>query len=544
MKRWTSSQAAACRCVVLPACLAVLLSLSSGLSSCPDPVRDQSPAAPAPQTDALHRCYEIELGRIEETYRLLDALAAEIWPGWTGYQDISFQVQFPNRTFLLLHPGQISAKGFDPWPGRSLRGKTVFLNRSEEVPFELKPPLIGGGGGSRGVRIRLRAREVEPGREKNFASDGQILLYVHELFHGFQNQTWKWDRAAMEGANPLSTPSADRAAWSEIESRVLLQAFQEEDKDRALEFLRRFLAARRMKWRDLNAPTIRLERHLTAAEGTATYAAIMAATLISKKGYVPALDRNLDPYFFDFGDSGAFIRRETVEGLTALSKNPFDALGFRYTGGAVMALLLDRFAPGWKTGFFENGRDLDSVLERASGSTPEAAAAESIAREYGYDEIYAEKSRLISSRDEAVRLVTGRAGKKFILDGAATKELFQIQPRGEEVRIEAALYFPRGIERLTLGDIEFIGAETPMSRPDLYIVEWVATDVPKGARGYELTCGKREGLTYFDAVFTTSGFTLKAPEIRIVEKDDSVRIILLSKVRRSAADSASAADAR
>jgi hypothetical protein len=120
---------------------------------------------------------------------------------------------------------------------------------------------------------------------------------------------------------------------------------------------------------------------------------------------------------------------------------------------------------------------------------------------------------------------SGRHGYRNFSDSAAGKG-----PIGE------ALYFPQGIERMTLGEIEFRGAETPMSRPALNIIEWIAADVPNGTRGFKLTFGKRDESTCFDAVFKTSGFTLKAPEIRIVEKDDSVRIIFLNKVHRSAAN--------
>jgi hypothetical protein len=215
------------RRVMLPVFLVVLLSSSLSFSSNGEFVS---------QSDVLHRCYEIEIGRIEETYRLLDAFAVEIWPGWSGYLDISFQVAFPNKTFLLINPGQISAKKFVHLTGRTLRGKAIYIDKSDEVTLELKPPLTGGGGGSRGVRIRLRAREVELGQEKKYSSDEQILLYIHELFHGFQNHFWRYDRDSLEGANGLafSKLSADCAAWLEIECRALLCAFLEKDKDRSL----------------------------------------------------------------------------------------------------------------------------------------------------------------------------------------------------------------------------------------------------------------------------------------------------------------------
>jgi hypothetical protein len=47
---------------------------------------------------------EAELFRLQETYRILDRYAKELWPGWTNYVKIPVKVNFPNGVVLLVTP--------------------------------------------------------------------------------------------------------------------------------------------------------------------------------------------------------------------------------------------------------------------------------------------------------------------------------------------------------------------------------------------------------------------------------------------------------
>ena len=148
-------------------------------------------------TGKLEPYLEIELKRLEETYNLLDEYAQEIWPGWDNYNDVEFQVQFPNMVFLIVNPRDEIPEGYEKLADRTVRGKEIYLNRTEELPIKLEPPLHGGGGGGMTIRIRLRENEQKTDKEKlnekemaQAQSESQILLYVHEFFHGFQSQVW------------------------------------------------------------------------------------------------------------------------------------------------------------------------------------------------------------------------------------------------------------------------------------------------------------------------------------------------------------------
>ncbi|RPJ82502.1 MAG: hypothetical protein EHM13_08820 [Acidobacteria bacterium] len=150
---------------------------------------------------------------------MLERFAKDIWPGWTNYLDPEFRVQFPNLVFLIVGPRAAVPDGYLLAEGRTVHGKPVYLNRKEELPIALQPPLGGGGGGGLTIRIRLQQFPLRPGvtppenavkGDKPFeprydVSEQQILAYVHEFFHGFQ-------AVAIPGRAPTPQPRAPRAA--------------------------------------------------------------------------------------------------------------------------------------------------------------------------------------------------------------------------------------------------------------------------------------------------------------------------------------------
>jgi hypothetical protein len=112
--------------------------------------------AGAQTTPKLEPYLEIELQRLEEAYAVLDRFATDIWPGWTNYLEPEFQVQCPNLVFLIVGPRTAVPDGYQVVEGRAVRGKPVYVNRKDELPIKLQPPLGGGGGGGLTIRIRLQ----------------------------------------------------------------------------------------------------------------------------------------------------------------------------------------------------------------------------------------------------------------------------------------------------------------------------------------------------------------------------------------------------
>ncbi len=214
------------------------------------------PAAPK-----LERYLEVELLRLEETYRLMDTFAEKIWPGWNNYPEVEFQVQYPNLVFLLVGPRDKIPEGYELVPGRAIRGKKIYLNRKEELPIKLSPPLVGGGGGGLKIRIQLQEAKVtpeelakaiqeakikkDPAFQPMASSDGEILLYVHEFFHGFQTRAMK--RQGDEKEDQDFSVNPEYSTYSNIEGLALLKAFQEKDKKKALEYFKDYSLARETK---------------------------------------------------------------------------------------------------------------------------------------------------------------------------------------------------------------------------------------------------------------------------------------------------------
>ena len=101
-------------------------------------------AAPAGKP-ALHAVQKLELLRLEETWNVLDQVAAKVWPGWKGYADVPFVFDYENQTRMLVgHPNPPDE--FELVEGVTVRGKKVYLDRTREVPVELVWPTGGGGG--------------------------------------------------------------------------------------------------------------------------------------------------------------------------------------------------------------------------------------------------------------------------------------------------------------------------------------------------------------------------------------------------------------
>jgi hypothetical protein len=252
-------------------------------------------SAGAQTKTTLEPYLEIELQRLEETYAVLERFAGDIWPGWTNYLDPEFRVQFPNLVFLTVGPRTAVPDGYQLVEGRTVHGKPIYINRKAELPITLQPPLGGGGGGGLTIRIQLQQFPMQPGvkppekaaanGDKPFeprydVSEAQILVYVHEFFHGFQT-------VAIPGhlpqPKPAVTPAAEKppapppasrrsaprepdivvtldySTYSSVEALALAAAYAAPDAKQARERLADYLVARHLKRRTMTPREIEFE---------------------------------------------------------------------------------------------------------------------------------------------------------------------------------------------------------------------------------------------------------------------------------------------
>ena len=508
----------------------------------------------------LSQVIEIELKRLEETYNLLDTFGEKIWPGWSNHMDIEYQVQFPNLVFLLVNPrGDVPAE-YTLLENRTVRGRTIYLDRTKELPVDLKPPLHGGGGGGLTIRIRLSENtkpvdlavlsDEEKGSE---SSENQILLVIHEYFHGFQakfrperpkppkkpvlteEEQAKRRKEMKKLRIPVFLPTADYAVYKEIAGQALFNAYNEKSNRKARKYLEDYCVARERQLATMSETFAADEKRTQMMEGTAVYAELRMAQMAHKKGYRPSISKADDPFFFDYKYVDGYLKSKMEDSVKTNMNATLDTLVHSYTYGMYQGFLLDRFVKKWKKDFFVKNKTMDDIMGAylKLDEKKKARIAGGFAARYGLDKLYAKHGPVIKERDDAIALIQSRKGRTYIVDFEATKEFIRTTPRGKSASISVREIFPHGIEKLTLGDVEMTGRDIPMEREWLYTVQWVDTEAKEGEKGYTLVFGAKDGDIYKNAVLTTNGFTLKAPEIRITEEEgNAVRIEVLSKVAR------------
>ncbi len=519
---------------------------------------DLAPAVVSAQSsEPLPEYIRIELKRLEETWNVLDQFAARVWPGWTGYRDVPFLFEYANRVRMLVgHPSPTDE--FTLVPGLEVQGKKVYLDRRAEIKLEMKPPIAGGGGPLfigkekqvQTVWLKLSPYvepKPEPGVDKEKdkdkkpastladirhdpkASENQILINIHELFHCFQRGVYRY-----RFGNLRYNTDLNYAVHSEIEGLALEKAFLEPDDAKAKAFVKDFLAARKAKRTgSMTELEANQESEDDLMEGTAVYSTTRTLELM-KAGYKPLIGKAEDPFFFGFADVAPYIDKE-IRALEIGRSDSMEAKMKCYQYGCVQALLLSRFFPGWQDGFFQGQKFLDALLRDKMGLSDAdlAAAAAGFKDRYRIADLEKTHGEVISNRDKAYWMIQARKGRVYAVNFKPTEEYLSVRCSGPQYKLGLLHIYPEGIDGLEIRDVKLTGAKSPIVQDELYFLRWVDTESRPGAKGYELKFASREGSdVYVDAEVKTGGFTLKAPKIRVQEMKDFVKITVLEKIKQ------------
>jgi hypothetical protein len=345
--------------------------------------QDQGPRTAAP----LESYIEAELFRLEETYRILDRYGEELWPGWKNYANMPIKVNFPNGVILMVAPRSGRKSGFERIAGRTIFGKSVYVNRKNQSPIEVRPPLIvqRGRGGTQ-IELDMAQLDLPPLEAERSAalearlkdetrsetpfnlvplgdSDSHIFMYVHEHFHGYQSRFPQF-QGALPGDALLGRfkVTAEYAAWSHIEGLALRRAYIESRDAAAIDLLKDFVVAREIKRAHMPRGTAAAEARISLKEGTPTYVSLKAAMLLMDSSDKPGIDRSKDPFFYNYAYVDGYIDNIMRKGLDFAVSWTEDKRGKYYLYGAYQCFLLDRFAPAWKKGFLEKDKNLDSAM--------------------------------------------------------------------------------------------------------------------------------------------------------------------------------------
>jgi hypothetical protein len=496
--------------------------------------------------------FKHEVMRLQETWHLLDQLSEKIWPGWNNYSSVPFLFEYPDGTRLLIgHPAPPAE--FVLYDSTLLPGKTIFIDRHLSVPLEMKPPLAGGGGPLpigllngkqvKTVTIHLSATvpdstraltndacnnaALPPHLRTQLASERQILIYIHELFHCFQETQYKW-----RYGNLRYNPDENYATYAEVEGLALERGFLEADTACGKEYLKDFLVARELKRKSMTLSEQQKESEQELMEGGATYAEMRTLDLIPLSP-VHRITHNGDPFFFSFIDRDSLVEAK-MQMLRTSRVNTFDASAKCYAFGAVQAMLLGRYLPSWQVGFFAAKKSFDEIIGEWL-KLPEAEKArirQRIQSTYPVTSIFLKHKRVVTERDSVFESFRFRKGLSYIINFKPTGEYPGSLTKSKKFTLGLMEMYPDGIDSISVEQVHFTGTRSPILLDQLYHLQWVDTDSKAGETGYTLTYTRKEGTdTYCNAVFKTKGFEVKAPKIRVVQHPSRIKLTILSKVQ-------------
>lgn len=494
--------------------------------------------------NTLPEALKIDLEHLKETWNILDQYAEKIWQGWRDYRDVPFLFNYPNGMRMLVgHP--YPTDEFELVPGLEVDGKKVFIDRSKEIPLKLKTPLSGGGGVTSfgkeklvtTVSLQMRmheSRQSKPGKSREaaaadlgLASEGQILVNIHELFHCFQRKIYQY-----RFGNLSYNADLNYAVYAEIEGLALEKSYLEEEEKKAREYLKDFVVARELKRRSMTEIEQGQESEEDFMEGTAVFSEVRTLELMNS-GYRPHLARGRDPYFYGFLYRDLLFARR-LKSLRRETEDISWVNGKCYYYGCFQALLLSRFFPGWQENFARNQETLDRKIADLLNLSLEEK--EKIARrlkeKYNYKEIEKKYAEIINERDAAYEMTRNRRGRVYVINFKPIREFITAYPRGKFFTMGLTKIYPEGIAQIKKHDILFKGGKSPMVKDRLYYIKWVDTEAGPTENSYKLKYGKKEGEDiFYDAEFTTKGFTLKAPKIRVKILPARIKVYILAKIK-------------
>lgn len=325
-----------------------------------------APAADSPQLDERDRV------RLAEAFRLRDALAERLWPGWSA-TPFTVLLVTPEREFLVRHPrpsddftrsDRDSQLGGEIWH----RPRQFATNLLATFPaVGALPTVVVGQAEKTGARGSTR----------------WVLTLLHEHFHQLQDsqpgiheeiarldlargdETGMW---MLDFPFPYDAPAVQQAyARAARALAAALAAPAEELPAGAAEYRRE-----RERLREaLGDDDYRYFSFQLWKEGVARYTEFRLAQLASEQ-YAPTAAFGALDDFRSFGEVAAAFERRIRADLQGGDLAGLRRMAF-YSYGAGEALLLDRLRPDWRREyfarkFFLEAYDPESFSRRQAGA--------------------------------------------------------------------------------------------------------------------------------------------------------------------------------
>lgn len=501
------------------------------------------PAAHASSAD-LPAAAALEMKHLEETYRVLDIVATKIWPGWTNYRQVPFLFNFENGLRVLIgHPNPPA--GFQTAPDMRCADRPVAIDRTKAVALELKSPLRAGGGpmsfgqtaDGKDVTVvdmsftRPDRRKYDSEADQEPATtESQILVYLHELFHCFQQEHV---RIQLSG-NFRFNPDLTYAVYSELEGLALQRAYLEPDADKARALLKDFLVARHLKRSgSMTEQQGNQESSDEFREGGATYAEVRTLEVLKAEGFKPGLTEKEDPEYRGFGSADGMLQYYSKR-LEKDAAQSADNYSKSYTYGCFQALLCQRLFPGWQESLVAGTRFLDVEIGKRLPVSPEERASieRRFSEAYPIGQIRERHATFLNARDSAYRQVKARAGRVYVLDFKRTGQYIRsLAKTKDSYGIGLTQVQPDGLPGFNFDDVELSRVTAPAELDQLYYIRVVDTEWKERSEAFKLSGDKQPDGTWKNAQVRTPLFTLTAPHVRVRETGNRVKIQILSRVK-------------
>ena len=321
-----------------------------------------------------------DLAHAEEALHLMSELGDQTWPELSG----NIPLLLWNDEYAFLTNSQEEVAGWDRLEDAQVNDLPVYVQKND-ADYQAFTEILPNGNyaGSMATKnatnigfINLFKENLPPVVSQIFpyrllllSTDQYITALVHESFHAYQAENYP-DRfedaekaySSTDGYEDLFESMSED--W-QLEIQALIDALNEEDDSRRIEFINNFIQIRedRRSSANLSSNLTLYEKRYEWLEGSAKYVELeIWENAANSTTYQPVEEVFTDE---DFDNYQGYEKRwkNELTNMKNAAKNIGDSLF--YYSGMLQARLLDELMPEWKTRIGEPGVWYEDLLKEA-----------------------------------------------------------------------------------------------------------------------------------------------------------------------------------
>jgi len=331
-------------------------------------------------SDTPEQLSQLDQTHAEEALNLMSELGDVTWPGLRG----NIPLLLWNDEYAFLTNSQEQLASWRRLEDAQVNDLPVYVQENNADYQAFTEKLSNGQyAGSMATKnttnigfINLFKENLPPVVSKIFpyrllllSTDQYITALVHESFHAYQAENYPERFEDAEKAYPLTDAYEDlfesmTEDW-QLEVQALIDALNEENQNRKIEFINSFFKIRkdRRSKANLNTDLILYEKRYEWLEGSAKYVELEIWENAAKSSeYQPVNEISIDK---DFNRYQGYQKRwnNELNNTRTAAKNGGDTLF--YYSGMLQARLLDELMPDWKIRIGKKGVWYEDLLKEA-----------------------------------------------------------------------------------------------------------------------------------------------------------------------------------